>query len=147
MCARRVIYKPSTPEERKLVGLLHNMVVRCHCKTSPRYYDYGGRGISVCSEWYDSENGKYHNEAFVKWALANGYREGLQIDRIDNNGNYSPDNCRFITAQWDRYVRQGCLQVLQNRLCRLHHPHKTRMGSEEGGYDTARIQKEGFVLS
>ena len=114
MCARRVIYKPSTPEERKLVGLLHNMVVRCHCKTSPRYYDYGGRGISVCSEWYDSENGKYHNGAFVKWALANGYQEGLQIDRIDNSGNYSPDNCRFITAHSNSRNRRNTIHVNVN---------------------------------
>ena len=51
--------------------------------------DYAARGITVCKEWR-----KY--APFKKWALENGWREGLQIDRIDNDGNYEPSNCRFV---------------------------------------------------
>lgn len=54
------------------------------------YHNYGGRGISVCPEWYDLK-------VFSAWAFSNGWADGLQIDREDNNGNYCPDNCRFIT--------------------------------------------------
>lgn len=51
---------------------------------------YGGRGIKVCEEWSTVL-------PFMSWALKNGYEEGLQIDRINNNTGYSPDNCRFVT--------------------------------------------------
>lgn len=57
------------------------------------FYDYyGGRGISVCSQWMEYE-------AFYDWALRNGYKKGLTIDRIDVNGNYEPSNCRWSTAK------------------------------------------------
>lgn len=67
------------------------MRARCHSETHVRYKDYGGRGISICQEW------RRDPVAFVKWAEANGYAEGLEIDRIDNDGNYEPSNCRFVT--------------------------------------------------
>jgi hypothetical protein len=59
---------------------------RCRDKTHHRY---GGRGITVCDEWA-------RFEPFAEWALANGYREGLEVDRINNDGNYEPENCRFV---------------------------------------------------
>lgn len=65
---------------------------RCRRKTDKRYHRYGGRGISICSEWEDPVN-------FVNWAIANGYRRGLTLDRIDNDGNYCPENCRFISIR------------------------------------------------
>lgn len=68
------------------------------CKTD---HHYKGKGISVCSEWVDNVT------AFCKWAIANGYSDNLELDRIDNDGNYEPSNCRWVTRkeQMNNYSR------------------------------------------
>jgi len=82
----------------KLYHKYHNLVHRCYNVNSSNFHYYGGRGIGVCDTWLDPENGL---ENFYKWALDNGYTEenNLQIDRIDNDGDYSPDNCQFISKR------------------------------------------------
>lgn len=65
------------------------MLRRCHTPSDSRYPWYGARGISVCDEWRDDFT------SFCGWALSNGYAGGLQLDRMNVNGHYDPDNCRF----------------------------------------------------
>ena len=57
------------------------------------YKDYGGRGIEICDEW------KNNFQSFKTWAIENGYKEGLSIERINNDGNYEPSNCKWATAK------------------------------------------------
>ena len=64
---------------------------RCYNKHDRRYPLYGGRGIRMCDEWLMSFR------TFAEWAYGHGYRTGLSLDRIDNDGNYCPENCRFVT--------------------------------------------------
>lgn len=68
-----------------------NMKNRCYKPQNPEYNRYGGRGIKMCDEWLKS------SKAFIEWGLKNGYTIGLSVDRIDNNGNYEPSNCQFLT--------------------------------------------------
>ena len=73
--------------DHKLYTVWCNMLTRCSNKY---YHRYGGRGISVCEEWKKPE-------VFIQWALKSGWEDGLQIDRVDNDGDYCPENCRFVT--------------------------------------------------
>ena len=75
----------------KIYHVWNQMKQRCTNKNINGYENYGGRGIKVCEDWLNSF------EVFEQWCKENGWTQGLQIDRIDNNGNYEPSNCQFVT--------------------------------------------------
>lgn len=77
----------------RLYKIWHGMKTRCKNVNSKFYKYYGARGISVCDEW----DRNFKN--FYEWAIKNGYDENLTLDRIDNNGNYEPSNCKWSTRQ------------------------------------------------
>lgn len=83
---------------------------RCNNPNNSDYKDYGGRGIKVCESWDKDFN------AFYEWAMANGYQSDLSIDRIDVNGNYEPNNCRWCTLTEQARNKRNTVYVVYNGI-------------------------------
>lgn len=94
------MYKKHGLSGTRLYRIWCGMRQRCYDQNSPNYKNYGGRGITVCDEWQEFE-------PFAAWALMHGYSIDLQIDRIDNDKGYSPENCRFVTPLENNHNRRN----------------------------------------
>ena len=81
-----------------------SMMDRCYRKKAHNYPLYGGRGIRVCDEWHSID-------VFARWVEQSGYKEGLTLDRIDTNGDYTPENCRWATRKQQANNRTNTVYV------------------------------------
>lgn len=148
-------YEHKVAENKRLWTIWNGIKKRCLFETEPRYAQYGGRGIKMCQPWIDS----FDN--FADWALNNGYRDDLTIERIDVNGNYCPENCKWITRCEQAFNKRDTIwidykgrHIQLRKLCKemdLHydaiHNRITKLGWDaERAIDTP-MQTEGSLRS
>ena len=121
----------------KLYSVWNSMKDRCYREGCEMYKYYGGRGIIVCDEW------RKNYKEFYDWAMSSGYTAGLSIDRIDNNGNYEPVNCRWVTAEQqanntraNRYITvNGITKTLSQWVKLLRIDYSTFYRRKDRGFD------------
>ena len=89
----------------RLYQIWQGLKGRCYNPHNARYARYGGRGIKVCAEWENDFS------AFYSWAMEHGYSDALTIERIDNDGNYDPDNCMWATAKQQARNRKSNIEI------------------------------------
>ena len=96
------------------------MISRCYNIKNHMYHHYGGRGISVCEEW------RTNRQAFIDWENSHGFKPELWLDRINNDGNYSPENCRWATPEVQGCNKRGSKTNLEKgtRICYKCHEEK-----------------------
>lgn len=114
---------------------LCDMKRRCYNPEEKFYKDYGGRGIKVCDEWMDKKEG---HSNFQKWAVENGWEEGRSIDRIDVNGNYEPNNCRWATPEEQANNRRNNNYVTINGVTKTTSEWARQIGISQNAF-TGRI--------
>lgn len=121
-------------EKTKLYNVWHNMKSRCYNPTSAPFKDYGGRGITVCEEWRNDFI------PFRDWSFSNGYAEGLSLDRIDNDGPYSPENCRWVS------MKEQCNNRRNNHFLNYNgETHTLASWAELKGMSPATLRRRIFV--
>ncbi len=139
----------------KLFYIWQNMKQRCSNKKNKTYQYYGKKGITVCKEWLNNF------KVFKKWALENGYSEGLSIDRIDNDGNYEPSNCQWLTLAENTskarkikktkvHTRPGRMKVSiddATEICVIYSTGKFSMKEIAEGFNIKKTSVQSIIMN
>ena len=130
-----------TWSSKRLKGIYEDMIKRCYNPNRQNYRSYGAKGITVCQEWLDKP------WEFNRWAMANGYNDSLSIDRIDPSQGYYPENCQWVSMDYNRkwnsysqYIVVNGVKDTQSGWCRnlglydtaLHYYMKTHIADIHG---------------
>ena len=148
---KSIKHDESSNGQTRLYKILANMKQRCYNENNPSYVDYGANEIEVCDEWKNSF------ESFREWAMSNGYEDNLKIDRIENDGNYEPINCRWTTqniqSQNTRMLQtnntsgfRGVEKSGSRWRARIHNVSSVNLGTFDTKEDAARAYNE-YVVS
>lgn len=100
-------YFYTAKERRRLGNILRGAWRRCYVPETIGFANWGGRGIKMTEPWYDKEKRRINERSFFEWAYSHGWESGLQLDRIDVNGDYGPGNCRFVTCRQNQRNRRS----------------------------------------
>ena len=106
-CLNKEVNSKHGESSSRLYGIHRGMKNRCTLESMVRFHRYGGRGITYAPEWEEYET-------FRNWSLENGYNDHLTLDRIDNDGNYEPGNCRWITNDEQQRNRSNNVRISWN---------------------------------
>lgn len=106
--SKKILENLEKKEHIRLYKIYHGIKTRCYNTKAIEYKNYGSRGIIMCKEW------KNDFKNFYQWALKNGYKDNLSIDRIDVNGNYEPSNCRWVTMEVQANNRRNNRKIEYN---------------------------------
>lgn len=133
---------------KRIAKILDGMKQRCYNPNTTGYENYGGRGITICPEWL-GEDGV---EKFIQWALKNGYKKELTIERINVNGNYEPSNCRWATDKEQAYSRRNTIRININgkymttaELMEIYDISKTTLNNRVRRYKHGEISVDELI--
>lgn len=129
--------KSKDKSKERLRRILKNMKSRCYNPNFADYKNYGARGIKICDLWI-GENGF---KKFYKWAIENGYADNLTIDRINNDGDYEPNNCRWITNKEQQYNKRTGRKIEYNGIVKTRAEWSEILGISASVFD-GRIKKK-----
>jgi len=128
---------------QRLMQTFYNMKQRCYNPKATSFKIYGGRGIIVCEEWLND------SDTFYNWALNNGYQEDLTIDRIEVNGNYEPDNCRWATLDVQANNRTNNVFIERKgevkTISQWGHEIGVSAGTVKSRYEKGKDISEGYT--
>jgi hypothetical protein len=120
----------------RLYSIWKQMRIRCRCVTNPTYKYYGARGIGICEAWEDFA-------AFREWALSHGYTDEMTIDRIDSDGDYCPENCRWIEASLNSKYKRNTKMYSHGGKTMCHNDWARKLGISPSSL-TERIKRHGI---